>query len=206
MEKILQINSLTVRLDGRTVLEDINIDVNRGEIVAILGPNGGGKTTLIKILTQIIRPDKGTLVFYLDNHKLSPENLNRHIGLIGPYLQLYQELTAYENLRFISQLRRVPHAEKRIKELAAAVGLERHIHRAVHTYSSGMKQRLKYLFAIMGDPDFLFVDEPTSNLDKDGISWVYQLLDEWKRDKVLVFATNDEQDLNYADEVVTVVA
>ncbi|HED09203.1 MAG TPA: ABC transporter ATP-binding protein [Caldithrix abyssi] len=202
----LQVEKIYKKYNRRYILKNISFTAKQGQSVAITGPNGSGKTTLIKILTQIIRPDKGTLVFYLDNHKLSPENLNRHIGLIGPYLQLYQELTAYENLRFISQLRRVPHAEKRIKELAAAVGLERHIHRAVHTYSSGMKQRLKYLFAIMGDPDFLFVDEPTSNLDKDGISWVYQLLDEWKRDKVLVFATNDEQDLNYADEVVTVVA
>ncbi len=174
--------------------------------MAITGPNGSGKTTLIKILTQIIRPDKGTLSFYRDSDKLVRESINKHIGLIGPYLQLYQELTAYENLRFIAQLRRVPHAEKRIRELTAAVGLDKHIHRAVHTYSSGMKQRLKYLFALMGDPDFLFVDEPTSNLDRDGIKWVYQLLDEWKKDKVLVFATNDEQDLNYADEVVTVVA
>ena len=202
----LQVEKIYKKYNRRYILKNISFTAKQGQSVAITGPNGSGKTTLIKILTQIIRPDKGTLVFYLDNHKLSPENLNRHIGLIGPYLQLYQELTAYENLRFISQLRRVPHAEKRIKELVAAVGLERHIHRAVHTYSSGMKQRLKYLFAIMGDPDFLFVDEPTSNLDKDGISWVYQLLDEWKRDKVLVFATNDEQDLNYADEVVTVVA
>ncbi len=201
----LQVEKIYKKYNRRYILKNISFTAKQGQGIAITGPNGSGKTTLIKILTQIVRPDKGVLKYYRGKEQLAPENINRHIGLIGPYLQLYQELTAYENLRFISELRKVSHADRRIRELAGSVGLEKHMHRPVHTYSSGMKQRLKYLFALMGDPDFLFVDEPTSNLDKEGISWVYQLLDDWKKDKVLVFATNDEQDLNYADEVVTVV-
>ncbi|HHM02142.1 MAG TPA: ABC transporter ATP-binding protein [Caldithrix abyssi] len=202
----LQVNNLYKRYNRRYILKDISFTAARGQSIALTGPNGSGKTTLIKVLSQIVRPDKGEVHFSIGDTVIPREELNRHIGLVGPYLQLYQELTAYENLIFIAGLRRVDNAGDRIKKLAAEVGLEKHMHRAVHTYSSGMKQRLKYMFALMGDPDYLFVDEPTSNLDKAGIAWVYRLLARWKKEKVLVFATNDEPDLEFADKVVSVVS
>ena len=202
----LQVDNIYKRYNRRYILKDISFTAARGQSVALTGPNGSGKTTLIKVLSQIVRPEKGEMQFSIEDTIIPREELNRHIGLVGPYLQLYQELTAYENLIFIAGLRRVNNAVDRIKKLAGEVGLEKHMHRAVHTYSSGMKQRLKYMFALMGDPDYLFVDEPTSNLDKAGIDWVYSLLAGWKKEKVLVFATNDEPDLEFADKVVSVVS
>ena len=84
------------------------------------------------------------------------------------------------------------------------VGLKGRAHDPVKEYSSGMKQRLKYAFAILTSPDILFLDEPTSNLDKEGIEVVYSIMQNQRQDKILVFATNDESDLKLADKVVQI--
>ncbi|RMH62123.1 MAG: ABC transporter ATP-binding protein [Calditrichaeota bacterium] len=201
---LLETQHISKRYNRKSILKDISFTARPGHAVALTGFNGSGKTTLIKILTHIIRPDEGGVRYHLSGTILRTEEVKQHIGLVGPYLQLYQELTAFENLQFAARLRQVPHAEKRIGELAEEVGLSAHLNKRVHAFSSGMQQRLKYLFAILSKPEFLFIDEPRSNLDSAGVAWVYHLLEKYKQDRVVVFATNDEQDLTYADEVVAV--
>ncbi len=200
----LQTLNISKRYNRKTILKAVSFTARPGHAVALTGANGSGKTTLIKILTHIIRPDKGTVRFLLDGKPLTRDEIKSHIGLIGPYLRLYQELTAYENLRFAARLRKTPHAEERINELARQTGLLPHLNKTVHAFSSGMQQRLKYIFALLSEPSFLFVDEPRSNLDNAGVDWVYALLENYKKEHVLVFATNDMQDVQFADEVVDV--
>ena len=196
--------SISKSFNFREVLKDISFEIENGQSLALTGHNGSGKTTLIRILCFLLRPDKGTVNFERDGKNVKQAEIKKHFSLVGPYLQLYDELTAFENLEFAARLKNINNPENTIYELIDQVGLKGRAHDLTKTYSSGMKQRLKYAFAMLPEPDILFLDEPTSNLDREGIEIVYQIMEKQKKDKILIFATNDEIDLKLADRIIKV--
>ena len=119
-------------------------------------------------------------------------------------MQLYQELSAQENIDFFARMRNLKNYSARVKQLMELFNLSGREHDAVKTYSSGMQQRLKYVCALIHEPEVLFVDEPRSNLDQAGIEAVYSILQEQKKDKILVISTNDQEDLTLADQIIRV--
>jgi heme exporter protein A len=189
---------------GKKILKNISFEIGKGHSLAFTGHNGSGKTTLIRILCALSRADKGEIHFTKEGALIEQELFKDYFSLVGPYLQLYEELTAFENLRFRARLKSLNNSTEKMYSLIEQVGLKGRAHDPVKTYSSGMKQRLKYAFAILSSPDILFLDEPTSNLDKDGIEKVYSIMEDQKKDKILIFATNDENDLSLADQVVQI--
>jgi heme exporter protein A len=112
---------------------------------------------------------------------------------------LYEDLTAEENLHFFARMKGMGDAVERIGFLMKRFRLAGREDDLVKTYSSGMKQRLKYVFALLGKPSVLLVDEPRSNLDEEGIATVYEFLSEQKKENILIIATNDHDDLNLTD-------
>ncbi len=183
----------------KRVLKNITFELNSGQCLAVVGPNGSGKTTLLRILSALIPPSSGKVQYFDGQILLSKENIFTHTGFLGPYLELYDDLTAEENLNFFSRMRGLKDDRSTWWNLMDRVGLGGREEDAVKTYSSGMKQRLKYVFALMHQPEILFVDEPRSNLDMQGIQIVYELLREQKSRGMLLIATNEEQDLAFAD-------
>jgi len=198
----LTVNRLNKSFAGRKILQDISFNVEKGHSLAVTGHNGSGKTTLIRILCSLLRADSGEIIF--EKNEKSVKDLKFNFSLVGPYLQLYEELTAFENILFCARMKKTFTSNEDIYKLIEQVGLKGRAHDYVKTFSSGMKQRLKYAFALQTHPDILYLDEPTSNLDKQGVEYVYSIMSEHKRDKILVFATNDEQDLKIADQVVRI--
>ena len=198
----LTVTQLQKSFTARKILKDISFSVEKGKSLAITGHNGSGKTTLIRILCSLLRADTGEIIFEKNDKRIKDFKYN--FSLVGPYLQLYEELTAFENLLFCAKLKNTYSSDDKIYKLIEQVGLQGRAHDYVKAYSSGMKQRLKYAFALQSQPDVLYLDEPTSNLDKQGIECVYNIMSQHKKDKILVFATNDEQDLKLADQVVRI--
>ena len=186
------------------IFKNISFEIRSGQSLAITGPNGSGKTTLIRILCGLIRPNAGKIEYSNDQGVVSGEEIYHHIGLVGPYLELYEELTAYENMKFFSKLKRVRNFDMTIGSLLKRMRLGGREDDAVKTYSSGMKQRLKYAFALLNSPEILFLDEPTSNLDSEGIDTVYQIMEEQKKDRILIIATNDKTDLKFGDQQIAI--
>ena len=186
------------------IFRDISFEITSGQSLAITGVNGSGKTTLVRILCGLIRPNTGKVEIYNDQKLLSDMEMFRHIGLVGPYLELYEELSAYENMRFFAKLKKVKDFEPIIHNLLQRMRLDGREDDPVKNYSSGMKQRLKYVFALLNQPQILLLDEPTSNLDSEGIETVYQLMEEQKSDKILIIATNDESDLKFGDQQIAI--
>ena len=107
-------------------------------------------------------------------------------------------------MKFFAKMKRIKDFDPIIHNLLKRVRLEGREHDPVKNYSSGMRQRLKYVFALLNQPEVLFLDEPTSNLDSEGIETVYQIMEEQKKDKILVIATNDAADLKYGDRQIAI--
>jgi len=183
----------------KKILRDISFELAPGMSAAIVGPNGSGKTTLVRIICGLIRPSTGKVTYIKNNDPISAQNVYKTIGLVGPYLELYEELTASENLLFFAKLKRVPNASVKISTLMERLNLKGREDDPIKTYSSGMRQRLKYVFALIGEPEILILDEPTSNLDIDGIGRVYDIMNEQKKNNILLLATNEQMDLQYGD-------
>ncbi len=183
----------------KAVFKNLTFEAESGTCLAVLGPNGSGKTTLMRILSHLILPTSGTIEYFEHERSIPAERIFQHIGFLGPYLELYQDLSAMENLQFFSKIRSMKNFEPKIFKLMERFGLKGREEDAVKTYSSGMKQRLKYVFALLHEPKILFVDEPRSNLDEEGIRLVYDVLQDYKKDRLLIMATNDIDDLKLAD-------
>jgi heme exporter protein A len=195
----LIVEEVGMNFGQRKILRNINFELTPGNSAAIVGPNGSGKTTLVRIIAGLQRPTTGEVKFIEDGEQIAVQNFYKSLGLVGPYLQLYEELTARENLNFFAKIKRIPKAEDKIYSLMDRLNLTGREDDQVKTYSSGMRQRLKYVFALLGDPKILILDEPTSNLDSDGIDRIYNIMNEQKENNILLIATNDHSDLKYGD-------
>ena len=202
----LRAESVSKDFGDQRIFRNLNLAVSSGQSIAITGPNGSGNTTLVRILCSLIRPTTGEISYIQGGKPIAEEEIYHHIGLVGPYLELYEELTAWENMVFFSRMKNVQDYEIKIKKLLEKMRLNGREDDAVKTFSSGMKQRLKYVFALINNPPVLFLDEPTSNLDSEGNATVYQIMAEQKKDRILVIATNDEEDLKFGDTQIAVSA
>lgn len=149
-------------------VKDISLQIDRGQIVGLLGINGAGKTTTIKMLTTLIEPTNGSYSFDGINAIVRPDLVKRQINMIaGGERMIYWRLTAYENLWYYGQLYGIDNTllKKRIEQLLHIVGLEDKAELPVETYSKGMKQRLQIARGLINDPKYIFLDEPTIGLD-----------------------------------------
>jgi heme exporter protein A len=185
---------------GRRVLfRDLGQRVDRGQVLVITGPNGSGKSTLLRVLLGLTRPSRGHVTYHLRGAELAPLLAHPYVGLVSPDLCLYDDLTAGENLAFFARVRGVPSAPERVKDLLDRIGLSARRDDRLGTFSSGMKQRVKYACALLHRPPFLFLDEPTANLDEEGIRLVEELLAEQRRDGLAIIATNEQREYTYGD-------
>ncbi len=181
----------------RVICRSVTLELALGESLAVVGPNGSGKSTFVKILAGLARPDRGT-VSYLDGGVvLKPEQRFRYLGMVSPDLALYEELTANENLRFAADVMGLTVSDAEIDGLLAEFGLLGRGHDDVRTYSSGMRHRLKFVAALLKNPQILLLDEPTVMLDDDGATRVWHALS--RRNLAVVIATSDSTEAQRAD-------
>jgi len=183
---------LTKKFGRKNIFNDINLTLSGGDSLAITGINGSGKSTLIKILSGILNATSGELNFSINNNPIPLRLYYNYIGFVSPYLSLYDEFTGYENLKVISNIR--GNSSANIENVLRKTGLYDRKDELLKIYSSGMKQRLKIAFAILHDPPVLLLDEPSSNLDSDGIRIVNEIADEYKKGRIMVIATNDNNE------------
>ncbi len=186
--------NINKKFDGRKVIQDVSFEISAPHCLGITGKNGSGKSTLIKMLAGLLVPDNGEIRFEKNGKVITQDDLYGHIGFIAPYLQLYDEFSSMENLMIFDNIRGIKKERSFYIQLLKKVQLGDRRNDQVKTFSSGMKQRLKIAFAISGSPDILLFDEPTSNLDEDGINLVREVMTEQKKDKILVVASNDKND------------
>ncbi len=184
----------------RVVFKDISFEAKSGEVLSITGPNGSGKSTASKIICGVLTPTSGEISLSDGKGRIERDEIHRYIGFVAPYLELYGEFTALENLRIEMRARKLPtDAEKKALEILELVGLFNRRNDELKGFSSGMKQRLKYAAALIHDPQVLVLDEPMSNLDDAGRAMVFSVIGEFRKDKIVVIATNDSEEAALGD-------
>lgn len=197
---LLEAQSLRKSYNHRTVFFDVSFSLRFRNGLGIAGRNGSGKTTLAKIIAGILFPTTGRIQYSLGTNVIENNTLQDYVGFVAPYLQLYDEFTAWENLDLARRIRGVKIPNDRLRALLERVNLADRKDGLVRTYSSGMKQRLKYAFALLHQPSLLILDEPSSNLDSEGIQIVEQIMKEQVERGILVVATNESEDLSYCTQ------
>ncbi len=190
--------SVAKDFNRRPIFRDISFSLPSPSSVAIIGKNGAGKSTLSKIIAGLMSSTRGSLTYMLNDKQVGIEKFKHNIGFVSPYLNLYDEFTALENLRLLSRIRTTNQQDEgKLKELLSLVNLWKRRDDLVGTFSSGMKQRLKYTFALLHNPIVLILDEPTSNLDEEGIKFVQCIVKQQKEEGVLIVATNDKEEADW---------
>jgi heme exporter protein A len=187
----------------RKLFMDINVIVPDRSVFVVLGHNGAGKTTFLRVLCGLIPATSGEVVFTLDGKSLSPSEKRAQIGLVSADLELYGDVRAVENLEFFSGVRSLPFTLDKARELLELVGLKGRGNDYVRTYSSGMKQRMKYAYALLHDPYILVLDEPTTNLDEKGVALVDSVIRRQREKGIVIMATNEPREVSYADQTLS---
>lgn len=191
---IIEAKGVVKKFGFKTVLRKVDLSLDRGDFLALFGHNGAGKTTLIRILCTLMRPTSGEIrVAGLDPHH-DREALCKTIGVISHRTFLYQNLTAFENLKFYGKMYEVSPLHDKIEELLELVGLSEYRDDPVNTFSRGMQQRLSVARAIIHDPEILFLDEPYTGLDQHGAEDLKKLLERFKEEGKTIFMTSHDID------------
>ena len=197
----LQAQSVSKFFGRRLIFKGIDFNWSENGVYGVSGPNGSGKSTIVKIIAGLISASEGKIIHKLNDEEIIPEKLHNHIGFVSPYLILYEEFSAWENLNIFAKIRSIEFNENKISELLDKLKILHRKDDLVKTYSSGMKQRLKFVFALMHSPELIIFDEPTSNLDDEGKETVYSLVKEESKNSVVVLASNEKTDLGYCNEI-----
>ncbi len=197
----LNVESLHKRYGVRRVLSDFNLEVHAGSVLVITGPNGVGKSTLLRCIAGLERPSSGRVRWIEDGIEWDAARRRRGLGFLSPEMALYEELTGKENLLFFGSLLGLRHSDQAVEDILERVGLQGRGDDQVSGYSSGMKQRLKWAFALQGEPDALVLDEPGITLDRDGFILSGDLVrSSSERGVLVIIATNDTREIELGNE------
>ena len=187
MEVVL--SNIAKHFGREVVFRGVDRTLATGSRTAILGPNGSGKSTLLQVIGGAMIPTEGTIQHQLRDRVLPQEEVYRHVAIAAPYLGLYEDLSLHQAITFHAAFKPFKPGISPA-DVARIAYLEAAMHKQVLHFSSGMKQRLKLALAILSDAPLLLLDEPTSNLDAQAISWYRSLVSEHVGQRTLVVASN----------------
>jgi len=189
LKKIIEVNQVTKRYGEILAVDNINLSINKGEIFSLIGHNGAGKSTLFKMMLGLLRPGSGEI--RIQDKAVNGEQfrqVKRRIGYLPENVVFYDHLSGLETLRFLGALKGADPGS--CGALLDKVGLLKAARRPVRGYSKGMRQRLGFAQALLGEPELLFLDEPTTGLDPAGIREFYQFLNELKEQGVTIILSS----------------
>jgi ABC-type multidrug transport system ATPase subunit len=175
-EKIIEIENLSKQFKDLKAVNNLNLNVYKGDVFGFLGPNGAGKSTTIRMLVSLIAPTEGSIKVFGKTLKQHRTEILSNIGAIVEKPDFYGYLSAFKNLDILGKISGKDMSKKKIMEVLELVGLEKRYKSKVKTFSHGMKQRLGLAQALLHDPELIILDEPTTGLDPQGMKEIRDLI------------------------------
>ncbi|ADU28982.1 daunorubicin resistance protein DrrA family ABC transporter ATP-binding protein [Evansella cellulosilytica] len=175
---MLETEELRKVFKGKTAVDGVNLYMDKGESIGLLGPNGAGKSTTISMISSLVKPTSGDVRLHEKSVIKEPSRIRRVLGVVPQEIALYEELTAYENLKFFGRIYglKSKSLEKKIEEVLYLVGLEERKDDIIKTYSGGMQRRINIAAAMLHDPEILIMDEPTVGIDPQSRSHILDMV------------------------------
>ncbi len=197
----LKVENLTKIFGKRLIFKNLQMTYGAPGVYGISGPNGTGKSTLVKVIAGLISPTRGSVTHQTGESVIPHEEIHNYIGFAAPYLVLYDEFSAIENISYLLKIRGLVPDMDYIVSLFKQVNLFERMNDISGTFSSGMKQRLRLIFALAHNPEVIILDEPTSNLDDAGKSICYDIIRDLSKEKIIIIASNEQSDLALCKDI-----
>lgn len=196
----MQINltGLGKRYNYEWIFRNLSYTFASGNAYAILGHNGSGKSTLLTVLAGYNLHSEGTIAYTSGGKIIEQDKVYRHLSLTAPYLELVEEFTLTEMLAFHTRFKPLRHTLSP-PQLVDRMGLQRAKNKYVKDFSSGMKQRLKLGLAIYSDSEILLLDEPTTNLDQEGIAWYQEHVEQNRQNRLIIVGSNIAHEYSFCE-------
>jgi ABC-2 type transport system ATP-binding protein len=189
---MIQVENLTKYYHDLCAVDQISIDIQKGEILGLLGPNGAGKTTTLRMLTGFLQPTAGSIHikdYSIDEH---PLEIKKIMGYLPESAPLYHDMLVFDYLNYVADIRQIDkgHKPDRIRELGNLCDINNVMHQPIGELSKGYKQRVGLAHAMMNDPEILILDEPTSGLDPNQIVEIRQIIKQIGKEKTIILSTH----------------
>jgi ABC-type multidrug transport system ATPase subunit len=201
----ISLNNVGKRFNREWIFRHCSYEFAAGKTYAITGSNGSGKSTLLQVISGSLTHNEGKIecrdTESSTQHPVSEAEIYQRIAIAAPYLELVEEMSAKEMLDFHAGFKQLILP---IAEILQIVGLEKATHKQIRYYSSGMKQRLKLAQAFFSNTPVLLLDEPTTNLDADGIALYHKLIDNYTAGRLVIVSSNDTQEYDFCGEVIKI--
>lgn len=195
----IEVTDLGKRFGRQWLFQNVSALMQFGKTYALVGNNGSGKSTLLQLIYGYQTPSKGNVVCRINGQEVTMAQLIQHASYVAPYLDLPEELTLEEQLQFHFQFKSLKKGVS-IDDVISAIWLDESRHKKIKHFSSGMKQRVKLAQAFYAQTPLLFLDEPCTNLDAKGIAWYREQMLSLQSNRLIVIASNQTFEYDFAHE------
>jgi ABC-type multidrug transport system ATPase subunit len=196
----ISLQNIGKKFRNEWIFRNLSCTFKTGESYTFVGRNGSGKSTLLQIISGIVPANEGSIQYQIKNQAIEPENIYKHLSFAAPYLELVEEFTLAEAIDFHKRFKQLP--EK--KAFLEIIELESQANKPIKFFSSGMKQRLKLGLAFYSETEILILDEPTSNLDKNGIDWYLKHLEQSSKNKLILIGSNQSHEYEFCKNIIEI--
>lgn len=199
----IQLEKLGKKFRKEWIFRNVNLSFELGKNYTFVGPNGSGKSTLLQVLIGVMPQTEGKVSYININQEVSVDDIYKKIVIAAPYLELVEEFTLQESIEFHQKFK--PFKDNlSASELIEKIQLAPHKDKTVKNFSSGMKQRLKLGLAFYSKAPIILLDEPTSNLDAQGISWYLKQIEKHTSDRLLIICSNQLNEYDFCKNIIDI--
>jgi ABC-type multidrug transport system ATPase subunit len=191
------------RFNREWIFKGVDYTFTQGESYAILGPNGSGKSTLLQVLNGSLTPSTGKINYFDGEAEVEAENIFQYLSLAAPYLELIEEFTLTEVIDFHFKFKLLKDGIN-VAGIIELLNMGSSKNKPVRYFSSGMKQRLKLALAFCADTPILMLDEPTSNLDTQGVDWYLNLIEQFSQNRLTIICSNQEHEYAFCKHMLNI--
>jgi ABC-type multidrug transport system ATPase subunit len=191
------------RFNREWIFRNADLEFNSSNSYAITGPNGSGKSTMLQCIGGMFQLSEGSIQYETNNQPVTTEEAYKHISFCAPYLDVIEEMTIVEFLKFHNQFKSFINNFS-ISSIIEEIGLKEAINKQIRYYSSGMKQRVKLAQSIFSDASIVLLDEPCSNLDLKGIELYHSLIEKYCNQRIVIVCSNDEVEYSFTNKRISV--